>query len=233
VGQAHDDDTNDWLAGIPDHVDGYALAATISDSEALEPRTLAEARRRSDWLLWEKAIEEELSTLQCAGTWMLVDAPKGANVVGSKWVFRAKKDAGGKVVRYKARLVAQGFSQVPGVDYFDTFAPVARLASIRTVLAFAATENYETGQIDIKGELTANETIYMRQLLWYQTGTMVCQLCKTLYGLKQSGHHWYQKLVDIMTEMRFSRCEVDQVVFYRHIGKLHCNVLTTHRTVTL
>jgi hypothetical protein len=171
-----------------------------------------------DCLLWEKAIEEELLTLQCAGTWMLVDAPKGANVVGSKWVFQAKKDAGGKVVRYKARLVTQGFSQAPGVDYFDTFTLVARLTSIRTVLAFAAAENYETGQIDIKGaylngKLTANETIYMCQLPGYQTGTMVCQLCKTLYGLKQSGHRWYQKLVDIMTEMRFLRCEVDQVVF--------------------
>jgi hypothetical protein len=79
-----------------------------------------------------------------------------------------KKDAAGNVVRYKARLVAQGFSQVPGVDYFDTFAPVARLASIRTVLAFAAAEDYETGQIDIKGaylngELTNDKVIYMKQ----------------------------------------------------------------------
>ena len=89
-------------------------------------------------------------------------------MVGSKWVFRAKKDAAGNVVRYKARLVAQGFSQVPGVDYFDTYAPVARLASIRTVLAFAAAEDLETGQIDIKGaylngELTDEEVIYMKQ----------------------------------------------------------------------
>ncbi len=219
-GQTYDDDTDDWLTGIPDHVDGYALVAAIGDSEALEPRTLAEARRRSDWPLWEKAIEEELSALQCAGTWTLIDAPKGVNVVGSKWVFWAKKDAGGKVVRYKARLVAQGFSQVPGVDYFDTFAPVARLASIRTVLAFAAAENLETGQIDIKGaylngELTADETVYMRQPPGYQNGTTVCLLRKTLYGLKQSGRRWYQKLVDIMTELKFARCEVDQAVFYR------------------
>ena len=63
--------------------------------------------------------------MKAAGTWDLVEAPKGANVVGSKWVFRVKKDAMGKIIRYKARLVAQGFSQVPGVDYFDTFAPVA------------------------------------------------------------------------------------------------------------
>src|ERR1700678_1210491 len=111
--------------------------------------------------------------LKAAGTWEIVDVPKGVNVVGSKWVFQAKKDAAGNVVRYKARLVAQGFSQVPGVDYFDTFAPVACLASIRTVLAFAAAEDYETGQIDIKGaylngELTNDEVIFMRQPPGYE-----------------------------------------------------------------
>lgn len=66
------------------------------------------------------------------------DPPAGANIVGSKWVYHAKKDAAGNIIHYKARLVAQGFSQVPGVDYFDTFAPVAKLASIRAVLAMAA-----------------------------------------------------------------------------------------------
>ena len=83
--------------------------------------------------------------LRAAGTWEVVDVPVGVNVVGSKWVFRAKKDVAGNIVRYKARLVAQGFSQVLGVNYFDMFAPVVCLASICTVLAFAATEDYETG----------------------------------------------------------------------------------------
>ena len=144
--------------------------------------------------------------------------------MGSKWVFRAKKNAAGNMVRYKAQLVAQGFSQVPGVDYFDTFAPVAQLASIRTVLAFAAAEDLETGQIDIKGtylnsELTEKETIFMKQPPRYAipnpNGAMlVCKLRKTLYGLKQSGFQWYQKLVGIMEELGFMRSEVDQAVFY-------------------
>ena len=125
----------------------------------------------------------------------------------------------------------QGFSQVPGVDYFDMFTPVACLASIRTVLAFAASENYETGQIDIKGaylngELTKNEVIYMKQPPGYSVSAkngkvLVCRLRKTLYGLKQSGRRWYQKLVEIMEKLGFSRCEVDQAVFYwRGEGKL-------------
>ena len=164
-------------------------------------------------------------TLKEAGTWRLVDAPEGANVVGSKWVFRAKKDAAGSVVHHKARLVAQGFSQVPGVDYFDTYAPVAQLTSIRTVLAFAAAEDLETGQIDMKGaylngELAENKVIYMKQPPGYAMSGSdgkppVCRLQKALYGLKQSGHCWYQKLVEIMTKLKFLRSEVDSAVFFQ------------------
>jgi hypothetical protein len=87
-----------------------ALLAEMSDAEALEPRTLAEAKRRPDWLLWEKAILEELETLKRNGTWRLEEAPSEANVIGLKWVFKAKKDAAGNIAHYKARLVAQGFS---------------------------------------------------------------------------------------------------------------------------
>ena len=136
--EVNDEEIEDWTTSNSDYIEEYVFAAEIAGSEALEPQNLKEAKARPDWPLWEKAIEEELEVLKVAGTWELVDAPEGVNIVGSKWVFRAKKDAAGNVVRYKARLVAQGFSQVPGVDYFDTFAPVARLASIRTVLAFAA-----------------------------------------------------------------------------------------------
>jgi hypothetical protein len=162
------EDVEAELPMAADFMAEYAMAAEISEAEALEPRTLAEAKSRPDWPLWEKAIMEELEVLEKAGTWEVVDAPPDVNIIGSKWVFRAKKDAAGNVVRYKARLVAQGFSQVPGVDYFDTFAPVARLASIRAVLAMAAVYDMELGQLDIKGaylngRLTRNEVIYMRQ----------------------------------------------------------------------
>jgi hypothetical protein len=101
------------LSMAADFVEEYAMAAEISEVEALEPHMLAEARSRPDWLLWEKAIEEELEVLQKAGTWEVVDAPPDTNIVGSKWVFQVKKDAAGNVICYKARLMAQGFSQVP------------------------------------------------------------------------------------------------------------------------
>jgi Reverse transcriptase (RNA-dependent DNA polymerase) len=138
----------------------------------------------------------------------LVDKPEGANVIGSKWVFHAKKDAAGTTIRHKVCLVAQGFSQVPGIDYFDTFAPIAKLASICTILAMGARLDLEMHQIDIKGaylngELTSNEVVYMKQPPGYHApdSTMkVCCLNKTLYGLKQSGRHWYQKLVFILVD---------------------------------
>ncbi|THH14812.1 hypothetical protein EW146_g5573 [Bondarzewia mesenterica] len=181
----------------------YALAAEMGEAEGLELRSLAEVKR----------------------TWELATAPAGANVIGSKWVFKAKKDASGNVVWYKARLVAQGFSQIPGVDYFDTYAPVAKLASVRTVLAIANRNDMELHQVDIKGaylngDLTPAEVIYMRHPPGYApTGSVgkVLRLKCTLYGLKQSGRHWYQKLTSIfMDSMGFARCQVDQAVFHKH-----------------
>ncbi len=91
----------DWVMMAADFADEYAMATEISEVEALEPQNLREAKSRPDWPLWEKAIEEELRMLQETETWTLVEPPEGANVVGSKWVFRAKKDAAGNVVRYK------------------------------------------------------------------------------------------------------------------------------------
>jgi hypothetical protein len=100
--EADDESFAGLLVDIPAHMEGYIFATVIASSEALEPRSLAEAKRQPEWPLWKEAIKEELVTLKVAGTWELVDAPGGANVVGSKWVFRIKKDAGGKAVRFKA-----------------------------------------------------------------------------------------------------------------------------------
>jgi len=127
--------------------------------------------------------------LEDAGTWELVDLPAGANLVGSKWVFWVKKDAAGQVVHFKAHLVAQGFSQVPGVDYFNTFMPVAKLASIQTVLAMAAKLDFKLHQIDIKsaylnGELTENENIFMKQPPSYPAPNSSGKVCQNTVWLE-------------------------------------------------
>jgi hypothetical protein len=111
-------------------------------------------------------IEEELSTLKAAGTWRLEEAPPRANIIGSKWVFKAKKDAASNIARYKAWLVAQGFSQIGSVDYDDTYALVTRLASSRAITTMANRLGLELHQVDIKGAylnsvLNSSEVLYM------------------------------------------------------------------------
>jgi hypothetical protein len=166
---------------------------------------------------------EELATLKANSTWRFENAPPGANVIGSKWVFKAKKDATGRVVRYKARLVAQGFSQIGGIDYDDTYAPVAKLASSRLLTAMANRANLELHQIDIKGaylngELTPDEVLYLQHPPGYKdpdAGTRVLRLQKALYGLKQAGRRWYQKFKQILSELGLAQSQVDQAVFYK------------------
>lgn len=210
-----------------EEINGVAMAAQMADVEGLDPRSLEEARRRPEWPRWEEAMKEELEALEAHGTWRLEKPPLGANVVSCRWVFHAKKDASGNVYRYRARLVARGFSQVPGVDFFDTYAPVAKTASIRTALAFAARHDFEVHQLDVKsaylnGEFEEHEAIWMAQPPGAQLTkdkTLALRLLRPLYGLKQSARHWHKKLLRILQEkLRMSQCDVDQAVFFRADG---------------
>ena len=120
------------------------------------------------WPQWLAAMEEEMCRIKELGTWDLVPKPADTNIVGCKWVYKVKRDNKGEVSRYKARLVAQGFTQVPGVDYIDTFAPVAKFPTLHVLLALAVTYDWEIHQMDVKnaylnGKLT--ETIFMKQPL--------------------------------------------------------------------
>lgn len=212
---------SEWLEHI--------LVAEIAAAEAIEPCTLAEAKRRPDWPLWEKAINEELATLRAAGTWRLEEPPPGANVIGSRWVFKVKKDAAGNIARYKARLVAQGFSQIGGVDYDDTYAPVAKLASSRAIIAMANRLHLILHQVDIKGAylngvLRDDEVLYLRHPPGYtapDAGKRVLRLQKALYGLKQAGRRWYQTFTAILIELGFSQCSVDQAVYHKSDAATH------------
>jgi len=116
----------------------FMMVAGVADAEALDPLMIDEARSRVDWGRWETAIKSELSSLADVRTWRVVKHPNGVNVVRCKWVFKIKWNAAGEIDKYKARLVAKGYSQVQGVDYDNTYAPVAHLSSLRTILAIAA-----------------------------------------------------------------------------------------------
>lgn len=212
-----------------------AMAAAVASSEGMEPQCIGEILKRADKLQWEAAMKDEISRLQERGTWKVVKKPTGVNVVGSKWVFRIKKDANGHVQSYRARLVAQGFTQVEGVDYFDTYSPVAKLSSIRVILAIAARLDWEIHQIDVRsaylyGELTDDEVIYTKPPPgWIHVckDDEVLLLQKAIYGLKQSGLRWYEVLRAILTDIGLVRCEFDHAVFYRQDERGHV-VLFAH-----
>ncbi|KAI0992481.1 hypothetical protein K3495_g15704, partial [Podosphaera aphanis] len=168
------------------------------------PNTIQEAREHLDCKNWMEAAEKELETLKEKRTWELVDPPVGANVIGNRWVFTKKYDENGNLFKYKARLVAQGYTQGYIYDYSDTFSPVIRFDSFRLVLAIAAYHGLELGQVDIKGAyLNGNlsEDIYMKQPKGFEDGTgRVCHLIHTLYGLKQSGREWNKTLKSFLVE---------------------------------
>ena len=120
-------------------------------------------------------MDRELTTLERAGTWVTVPRPTDKNIVGSKWVFCIKRKADGSVDKYKARLVARGFTQIYGVDYFTTFSPVSKLSSFCTLLAIAAHHNWDIQSFDfngayLNGELDENEEIYMYPAPGYCSG---------------------------------------------------------------
>ena len=155
--------------------------------------------------------------------WRLKEAPLGANIISSKWVFKAKKDAMGNIVHYKVRLVAQGFSQIGSVDYNNTYAPVAHLASSCTIIMMANRLGLDLHQVDIKGAylnsiLHEDEVLYMQHPPGYKAQGISClvlHLLKMLYSLKQSGCCWYQKLSSIFLSLGFKQCSVNQAIFYK------------------
>jgi len=167
-----------------------------------EPRSHTEAMESPDSDRWRAAEAEETESLESRGTWKVVPRPKNVNIVSCKWVYRVKRGARGEVTRYKARLVARGFTQIHGLDYQDTFAPVTRLETLRLLLALAVEKDWEVRQIDVKsaylyGDL--DEEIYMEVPEGYDAPEgHVLLLKKALYGLKQAGRQWYLRLKEEM-----------------------------------
>ncbi|KAJ9548019.1 hypothetical protein OSB04_020562 [Centaurea solstitialis] len=158
---------------------------------------------------WRAAMDAEMSAIISNYTWDLVPKPSDANIVGNRWLFRHKFDSNGRLERYKARLVAQGFSQQPGLDFDDTFSPVVKPATIRTVLSISISRNWPIHQLDVKnaflhGDLT--ETVYMRQPPGYVNSSFpdhVCRLRKALYGLKQAPRAWYHRFAVYLSSLGF------------------------------
>ena len=187
-----------------------------------EPKTVKAAMESEQSEEWLNAMKSEMKSLKKNNVWTLQPLPEGKNVVGCKWVFKIKLDADGKVERYKARLVAQGFTQRHGVDYDETFSPVVRFESIRSLLAIASQHQLIVHQMDVKtaflnGEL--KEEIFMRQPQGFIEGgeqMLVCKLLRSLYGLKQSARCWNAELDGQLHKMNFTQTDSDPCVYIRY-----------------
>ncbi|GBM89165.1 Retrovirus-related Pol polyprotein from transposon TNT 1-94 [Araneus ventricosus] len=168
---------------------------------------------------WIESTEEEMKSLQKNETWKLVTPPSGKKVIGCRWTFKAKYDSKGNIERYKARLVAQGFSQKFGTDYDETFAPVVTYTTIRTFLAAAAYKNLNVTHVDIKTAFlhgNLEDEVYMSQPEGYiEAGQeqKVCKLNKAIYGLKQAARAWHLKIGESLIKYGFEQSKADPCLF--------------------
>ncbi|GKB01543.1 putative ribonuclease H-like domain-containing protein [Tanacetum coccineum] len=186
----------------------------------MEPKKVTHALDDESWV---EAMQEELLQFKLLNVWTLVDLPHGKRAIGTKWVFRNKKDQRGIVVRNKARLVAQGHRQEEVIDYDEVFAPVARIEAIRLFLAYASFMDFTVYQMDVKSAFlygTIEEEVYISQppdFVDLEFPNRVYKVEKALYGLHQALRAWYETLSTYLLENGFRRGTIDKTLFIKKI----------------
>ncbi|GJU25835.1 retrovirus-related pol polyprotein from transposon TNT 1-94 [Tanacetum coccineum] len=182
----------------------------------IEPKNVNEALGDESWIV---TMQEELNQFIANDIWELVPQPRNMTIIGTKWVFRNKLDENGIVSRNKARLVAQGYNQQEGIDYDETYAPVARLESIRILLAYACALDFKLFQMDVKSAFLngfINEEVYVAQppgFIDFEKPDHVYKLKKALYGLKQAPKAWYDRLKAFLIKHEYKMGMVDNTLF--------------------
>jgi hypothetical protein len=174
--------------------------------------------------VWQDAMAEEYQSILKNDVWDIVPRLEGKSVVTSMWIYKIKNAADGSVEKYKARFVAIGFSQVEGIDYEETFAPVARYTSIRTVIALATSMGWKLHQMDVKttflnGEI--EEEVYIEQpegFMIHDEKSYVYRLKKSLYGLKHAPRAWYEKMDGFLMSLGFNKSVTDPNLYYHTVG---------------
>jgi hypothetical protein len=219
-GEALRGDTRDALEGKD-----YNFAASLETpgvklSKVHIPANLREAQRSPQWEYWEAAMQEEQDSLDAHEVMEYVPRQRGQKVIPVHWIFSVKVDEFGNISRFKARLVAQGCRQVPGIDVDEVFAPTSSFGARRALLAVAAAKDFEIHQVDIKtaflnGEL--EEEVYVSQPPGFENGdtNIVCRLKKALYGLKQAPRAWHKTLSDKLQTMGYTVCKSDAGVYIK------------------
>ncbi|KAM1726180.1 hypothetical protein ACFX12_016980 [Malus domestica] len=198
----------------------------LGDNETKEdPRDYTEAMSDIDSKRWQEAMKSEMDSMYQNQVWTLVDPPEGIVPVGNKWVFKRKIGVDGNVETYKARLVAKGYRQREGIDYEETFSPVAMIKSIRILLAIAAYHDYEIWQMDVKTAFLngyLEEELYMTQPEGFVSKSekpKVCKLQRSIYGLKQASRSWNIRFDTEIKTFGFAQNEDDNCVYQKVVGK--------------
>jgi len=172
---------------------------------------------------WLEVMKSEMDSMYTSQVWTLVDTPKGVKPIGCKWVFKRKTDMEGNVQTYKARLVAKGYRQRQGIDFDETFSPVAMPKSIRILLAIAAYHDYEIWQMDVKTAfLNGNilEDVYMTQPEGFESKEFpnkICKLQRSIYGLKQASRSWNIRFDETIKQFGFIK-NVDEPCVYKKVS---------------
>jgi hypothetical protein len=200
----------------------YALSCAEQVETTHEPATYTEAIDCDDRVKWISAMQEEMQSLEKNCTWEVVPLPKGKKTVRCKWIYKRKEGLSpSEPPRFKSRLVAKGYSQIPGVDYNEVFSPVVKHSSIRTFFSIVASHDLQLEQLDVKtaflhGEL--DEEIYMDQpegFIVPGKENYACKLKRSLYDLKQSPRQWYKRFDSFMLSHGFKRSKYDSCVYIK------------------
>ena len=190
-----------------------------------EPTTYDEAINCPEKAKWKNAMGKEMQSLKANGVWELTTLPPGKKAISCKWVYKVKTNSDGSIERYKARLVARGFDQKFGSDYDETFCPVIRMESLRTLTALSTQRGLKLHHVDIDTAFlngTLEEEVYMEQPMGYEEGKeehLVCRLKKSIYGLKQSSRCWNTALDAHLKDMGFTQLKSDPCIYVSGEGE--------------
>ena len=205
----------------------YSVACDIMNDDP-EPQSVIECQNRHDWAKWKEAMQAELNSLNKRNVFgSIILTPRNVKPLGYRWIFVRKRNEKDEIVRYKARLVAQGFSQRPGIDYEETYSPVMDATTFRYLISLAVSENLEMRLMDVVtaylyGSLDSD--IYMKIPEGFKMPRSLCakpkemysiRLQRSLYGLKQSGRMWYNRLRNYLTSKGYKNNAICPCVFIK------------------
>jgi hypothetical protein len=196
----------------------------------LEPTFHGEA---SGEQVWKDAMTEEYQSILKNDVWDVVPRLEGKSVVNSKWIYKIKHVVDGSIEKYKARFVARGFSQIEGVDYGESFAPVAKYTSIQSIIALASSMGWKLHHMDVNtsflnGEI--EEEVYIEQsegFIIHNEKSHVCRLKKDLYVLKQAPRAWYERMDGFLMSLGFKKSAANPNLYY-HIDGNECLILVLY-----